>query len=383
MGVVVGALIILHVFNVIVVDLKVLALVGILFTVVALPYLRSAKLPGGTSLEFKDELSKAQEIERRVEEREPEYSEEHVPHWSEALRLFDVPDHVREMALDDPNLALAGLRIEIHRALRNATEVLWRVWNQPPIGPASPEKLLRKIAETGTFLDDEQHDLLEAILRLTKRAVEGEHVDGLAALSVFEMADTLNGSFGMGYALNFDPNPWWEEQEAVVCPYEHCIENMPYVKAHRTTDDPVQLQHWFDLGLFDYDVDVRKAVAARLDELKEGEKQPSSTPSVCPLWRHECPGGQEMVVERCPVARGEVRSYWQVAVHGIESLGLPEPAGELPERGSAEHEGAVHRHDDSGGDDVPRFGLVCPDCHARSALRSFKNVNEAAERIET
>jgi len=153
------------------------------------------------------------------------------------------------MADYDPNVALAGLRIELERAVRRTFAVLY-----PEDDARSLTKMIRTLQERNR-IDAEQADLALAIIRVGNRAAHGQIITPDEAREVFEWADTLNSSFGVGYSLNFAPNLDFEEQ-GLVCEFEHCIENMPL---RRESED------------------------------------------ACPMWGHDCPGGRRRIAT-CPAA---------------------------------------------------------------------------------
>ncbi len=123
-------------------------------------------------------------------------------------------------------------------------------------------RIVRDLATKG-YLDPEQAELAESIIRVGNRAVHAEPVSVADAGIVFEWAETLNRSFAVGYSLNFAPNLDFEAQ-GLVCEYEHCIEHMPL-------------------------------------QSKPGDDS-------CPVFGHDCPGGR-LRVATCPAAQARLAGY--------------------------------------------------------------------------
>lgn len=178
---------------------------------------------------------------------------ESVPDVQDVLNLFTVPEHVRILATEDPNYALAGLRMAIEAGVRSALAFL-----APQSDRESRRTSLAADVRRLHSLDaitDRQMELLRRVIELCNRAIHGVNVNAVEASEVFQMADTLNWSFALGYSLDFSANSHWREQ-GLLCKYEHCIEQMP------------------------------------IEE---------STAESCPVFGHDCPGGQEAVAA-CEVA---------------------------------------------------------------------------------
>jgi Domain of unknown function (DUF4145) len=228
-----------------------LALVGVLVILALHPLLRSAKVAGIGSVEFRDELRAGEATAQRIEAQAKVSAADNGDRRSirDVHALFDIPEHLRELADYDPNVALVGLRIELERAVRRVFAVLYPEDETRPL-----TRMIRALRDRRR-IDDEQANLAFAIIRVGNRAAHGEYVTPDDAQEVFSWADTLNHSFGVGYSLNFAPNLDFEDQ-GLVCEFEHCIENMPL---RNESDD------------------------------------------ACPMWGHDCPGGRRRVAT-CPAA---------------------------------------------------------------------------------
>ena len=133
------------------VDVFTLGLLGILVILVLRPLLKSATLPGGAAVEFRNELQAGEESHQQVEARIEEEASA-TPDASERMRevhaLFVIPDYLRDLVPRDPNLALAGLRMELEQSLRLASKVLQGGSNgksrQPPLS-----RVVDELAELG------------------------------------------------------------------------------------------------------------------------------------------------------------------------------------------------------------------------------------------
>jgi len=253
--------------------------------VVFAPILASAEIPGLASLRFRQQLKEGQEVSEEVEREtavaidaarheapvapslppavaapsdraavaeetpgEGDGRGERIPDVQNALDLVPISDDLRDLVPREPELALAGLRIAVERGVRAALSVL-----APEQSPQSTRlplgRAVRRLSDASA-MTDAQAQLLLVIVDLCQKAVHGQKVYAEDAAHVFDMADTLNHTFALGYSLKLQPNPQWHEQ-GLMCEYEHCIEHMPL--------DPVR-----------------------------GDVS-------CPLFGHDCPGGVDRV----------------------------------------------------------------------------------------
>lgn len=182
----------------------------------------------------------------------PSEAQEETPDVQRAVDLFRVSAVLRDLLPRDPNLALAGMRLAIEEGVRDALAFLEPDFASPsgrlPLGRA-----VRRLHGVSAMTDT-QTKLLLVIVDLCNKAVHGHRVTAGDAADVFDMADTLNRSFALGYSLNFRANPHWHDQ-GLLCEYEHCVEHLPIA-------DP-------------------------------------STDASCPLFGHDCPGG---IVDSCELA---------------------------------------------------------------------------------
>jgi len=129
------------------------------------------------------------------------------------------------------------------------------------------------------------------------------------ALRVIGVAETLNDSFSLGYSLNFDPNPRWEE-DGLVCEYEHCIENMPLPDGTRQEEEEyrARIATALEQGFYD-DHPQRKREFEEMIEEPMADDLPDvvDRTGACPIFGHYCPGGPETVAT-CESAKEWVAS---------------------------------------------------------------------------
>jgi len=147
-----------------------------LFAIAVLPWLgsifRSVELPGGLKVEYQD-LRKAEEkatkagLLKRKEGREKE-----EPVYA-------------TIAGEDPNLALAGLRIEIERRLRQIAQAHDVDASRKGIG-----QLMRQLQVMG-ILSQQQITVLSDLLVLLNNAVHGAYVDPRSAKWAVEVGPEL------------------------------------------------------------------------------------------------------------------------------------------------------------------------------------------------
>lgn len=144
------------------IDYITIALFVIIFIPWFTPFFKSLELPGGTKLEFQD-------FQRTGEEA-----------GETGLLSEEVETEIQEytfqtVADDDPNLALAGLRIEIENRLRELAESK---------GLSSARKgaglLLRELVDK-RVITGKQRAVLEDIMGLLNKAVHGAEVDSGSA----------------------------------------------------------------------------------------------------------------------------------------------------------------------------------------------------------
>jgi len=140
------------------------------------PLFKSLELPGGLKVEFRD-LERAGQKAETVGLLEPE------------APSVDGTPHAFEMAVDeDPNLALAGLRIEIEKRLKRLAES-----RGVPVRRGGVGSLLRSL-ERAEVLKAEERSVLKDMIGTLNEAVHGAEVDSRAAEWALEIGPRLLAS---------------------------------------------------------------------------------------------------------------------------------------------------------------------------------------------
>jgi hypothetical protein len=186
------------------------------------PFLKKAKLLGA-EFEFKDEIKKVKElVDKSVEQARKDHGD--LIGRNENFETF-LTSSAQRIAVDDPNLALAALRIDMERVLTHAVKVLIQTNEKHPLPITKSASLL---LEHG-LISKEQEKAIFSITKICNKAVHGGEVSRDEAGEVLFLAKRLNDSFPLGYSINFFPNTSYKDQ-GLVCEWEHCIENMGIVE---------------------------------------------------------------------------------------------------------------------------------------------------------
>lgn len=164
--------------------------------------LKSAKLPGGVSLEMNDKIREVEELSSKVQESVSEKKQEHkdkpaIPLNEANSRLIELGfrpspsgmdmDYYRDIANKDPNLSLAGLRIEVDILVKNLAKGFKVIFDEKR---ESGGRLLRKLLDRGA-ITNHQYQLATKVLSLCNKAVHGVPVSQEQALSIIDSADVL------------------------------------------------------------------------------------------------------------------------------------------------------------------------------------------------
>ncbi len=202
------------------------------------PYLKEAVFPGAKFI-FKDEINKTKILVEKSIEKAKQEKKDTLPF--ETFKLSSV----KELLDSDHVLALASLRIEIEKVLRNAVDYF-------DISVRDKRNLSKIVQafQKKELLYPEQISALRKILDMCNKAIHGVAVSTQEAKQIIDLADELNNSFSIGYSINFFPNEEYENQ-GLFCEWEHCIEWMPL------TEETTELS--------------------------------------CPVWGHNCPGGIKLI----------------------------------------------------------------------------------------
>ena len=133
----------------------------------------------------------------------------------------------------NPNLALASMRIEIEKKLRNTYK---KIFNKKP-GYKTIRQLAKEL-EKRKIINKFQLSLLIKIIEVCNYSIHGIEIESDNAKEILNIANSLNKSFNIGYCINFEANNNYNEQE-LMCPYEHCIEFMPLEKEEKKNSCPI------------------------------------------------------------------------------------------------------------------------------------------------
>lgn len=173
---------------------------------------RHAELPGGIALDFPQEIAEAKRLAVKVEAAPAPAERKRSPSipLTEAnarmikLGLRPSPSgldmaYYRTLASQDPNLALAGLRIEIDVLARNLTKGFSISVEERDTGT----RLLRKLYDGGA-ITAEQMQLAIKVLQMCNAAVHGSPVSREEAESVLDIASVLADQFLAWLSWGFD-----------------------------------------------------------------------------------------------------------------------------------------------------------------------------------
>lgn len=155
------------------IDTTTIALIIILIFPWLLPYIRTLKLPGGTEVTFKEEVRELERLSARS------------PISSAADRAPIVPSRLQLLTVD-PNLALASLRIEIERKLRD-------IARQRNLRVASERVSLRRVLNTlhsEKIIATREFKILNVIIDICNRAVHAEKVETTTASEILDIGES-------------------------------------------------------------------------------------------------------------------------------------------------------------------------------------------------
>lgn len=182
------------------------------------PFLKKAKW-FGAEFDFKESIQNLSSlVEKSMASSKYKQNDRHINSFFNTLST----DMALQLVEQDPNLALASLRIEIEKTLRLAYYVLIDKNSSDSKGLGF---LIKELFENGIF-DDHQRNALCEINILCNEAVHGGSISANDALEVIELTVRLSKSFRIGYSINLQPNHNYREQ-GLICEWEHCIELFP------------------------------------------------------------------------------------------------------------------------------------------------------------
>jgi hypothetical protein len=155
------------------IDAIALALIVIAILPWLAPLVKSLELPGGWKVEFQ-ELQKA------------ELRAESAGLLAEVPSQEDAAFSFQSIAVRDPNLALAGLRIEIEKRLSSLVEI-------HGLRPMGVGRSLWALAQA-EILTSEERSILSDMVNMLNAAVHGAEVDSRAATWAIEIGPRLLAS---------------------------------------------------------------------------------------------------------------------------------------------------------------------------------------------
>jgi hypothetical protein len=148
-----------------------------LLLIAVLPWLgfifKSVELPGGLKVEYPD-LEKAREDAAKVGLLSAPRKREEGPYLA-----------IAEIAEQDPNLALAGLRIEIERRLREIAKRRGLQGERFGVGQ------LLQLLRTHDAISKQEDAVLSDLIQLLNKAVHGAEVDSRAAQWAIDVGPRL------------------------------------------------------------------------------------------------------------------------------------------------------------------------------------------------
>jgi hypothetical protein len=165
--------------------------------------LRKAGLPGGVSIDFQEQILEAKQLSEKVEAFLPPPERPKppaIPLTEANARMISVGlrptasgldmTYYREIALNDPTLALAGLRIELEVMANNIA-----VGFELPPRKNEPLNSLLSRLKAKSAITSEQLQLTRKILSLCNQAIHGRAVTREEAEEVIDAASVLTQEY--------------------------------------------------------------------------------------------------------------------------------------------------------------------------------------------
>lgn len=167
--------------------------------------IKKADLPGGISIEtFPDQIQEAKELSEEVrQEKQPKEERKKLPAipLNEAnAKMINVGlapsptgldlSYYRILSDQDPNLALAGLRMEVETMLKNlAKGFKITISDKESVG-----LIMRKLQDNGA-ISSRQADLISIVIKLCNAAVHGIKVASSQAKEIIDIAEILRDDY--------------------------------------------------------------------------------------------------------------------------------------------------------------------------------------------
>jgi uncharacterized protein DUF4145 len=174
--------------------------------------LKSATIPGGISIDLSEEIVVAKTLSAKIPISTPPEGKEDVPLISQSkinLRMISLgldpspsglnSDRYRSLASEDPNLALAGIRIEMEILARN----LAKGFDVNIENSRSAGIVFRKLNEEGA-ISSEQFRLVNQILKIANAAVHGTRITENDANDLIDVAEILSKQYINWLSWGFD-----------------------------------------------------------------------------------------------------------------------------------------------------------------------------------
>ena len=184
--------------------------------------IKRLELPGGTSVEtFPEVLEEAKDLSNKFkEEKRPIEEKKHpaIPLTEANARMLNLGlapspsglelSHYRILAEQDPNLALAGLRIETEAMLKNVAKG-FKVSISERDGAGI---ISQKLRERGA-ITPYQYELINSILKLCNAAVHGQKVTLMQAEEILNIFEVLRDYYisWLSWGFNDDWKPFSEK----------------------------------------------------------------------------------------------------------------------------------------------------------------------------
>ena len=161
------------------------------------------KLPGGAEVDWQKQLRAAEEAAEKVQAKQPTALIA-APVRSQAPLVARMQEHgmlrspseydfsyYRNMTDTDPNLALAGLRMELDRMLQNLASVYGVEYDRLRASPGRFSGLLRAKG----VLEADEYELLRSIVNVANAALHGKDVSKQDALRTIDSAEVFRDTY--------------------------------------------------------------------------------------------------------------------------------------------------------------------------------------------
>ena len=170
-------LIIIHaIFPEYAIDNITIALIIIILFPWLIPYLASIKFPGGPEIFFKEEAQRLEKL-----------SEKSQLISDMALLQEPIPDEIEPTRQDllrfDPNLALASLRIDIEKKVKQIAKQKDIFINRKSLGA------ILKTLHTNEIIESSEYDTLLSVIDICNKAVHAERIDHFVASKVLDVGE--------------------------------------------------------------------------------------------------------------------------------------------------------------------------------------------------